>query len=178
MIPMSSHHEPTHDDPAYHASVGRDRAAGRARGDDGRHVSGAPPVVLDDPSPALARRTVEQFATAAGLSAERVAGLRLAVSEIVTNAHLHGRPPVQVRAWTSGDDVVVSVRDAGRGPRTALGDVATPPSPLLQSGRGWWISQRSVDSLEARRDRSGFEVRLVAGRSHSSRSRSGRLDGR
>ena len=46
-------------------------------------------------------------------------GLRHMVEHLVTNAHLHGRPPVRVRVLEVGGTVVLTVADAGQGVRPA-----------------------------------------------------------
>lgn len=84
--------------------------------------------------------------------------LELAVSEVVANAHRHGRPPVEVHVAVTGTDVEVLVRDAGEGPR-ALG-----PAPVLAHGdavrgRGRWLAHRLATVQEVRTC-DGFEVRL------------------
>lgn len=68
----------------------------------------------------LARAAVADFARAAGLPAEQVHSLRLAVSEAVTNAVVHAfrgaaRGHVQVSGARAGDELWVLVADDGCG---------------------------------------------------------------
>ena len=59
----------------------------------------APSAQLIDPSPAAARAAVTGFTRTAGLPGPEIEGLILATSEAVTNAIVHGRPPVVLRLW-------------------------------------------------------------------------------
>jgi anti-sigma regulatory factor (Ser/Thr protein kinase) len=122
-----------------------------------------PAAELADPSPKAARRAVEDLAPQARLAKDEVARLVLAVSEAVTNAIVHGKPPVTMRIWTAPERIVVTVNDRGRGPQD-------PYSGLLQSratqghgGFGLWITHQLVATTFVR-DRGGFTIRLVAGR--------------
>jgi anti-sigma regulatory factor (Ser/Thr protein kinase) len=83
--------------------------------------------------------------------------LALAVSEVVANAHRHGRPPVEVRVAVVDGDVEVVVHDAGPGPR----DAGAPGLPTVDAvdGRGRWLAHHLADVVE-RRTTSGYEVRL------------------
>jgi anti-sigma regulatory factor (Ser/Thr protein kinase) len=68
---------------------------------------------------AVARGAVAALAEAHGASPERVDSVRLAVSEAVTNAVLHGYPEgggeVRVTAMTVREQLLVVVEDDGRG---------------------------------------------------------------
>jgi serine/threonine-protein kinase RsbW len=65
------------------------------------------------------RREVAAFAAAAGMDAEGVASVRLAVSEAATNAVVHAYRErdgeLQVRAFVRGDELVIIVCDRGAG---------------------------------------------------------------
>ena len=115
---------------------------------------------LVNPTPGAARRAVMSIATQSDIGPERLAGLELSVSEIVTNAIVHGRSPVVVRAWSpSATCVVVTVRDAGPGPSRPVA-IELPPVDAVGGGRGMWICSQSVDHLDMRVDADGFVVRL------------------
>ena len=122
-------------------------------------------VDLAGPSPAQARRAVATLAADAELDAEATSGLLLAVSEIVTNAHLHGRPPVRVRMWRTEGAVTVAVHDAGTGPERPPADELPAPD-AVEGGRGCWLARQAVARYETRLDGSGYEVRLTAGSDH------------
>ncbi len=68
----------------------------------------------------LLRGQVAEFAVAAGMQEPQLSGLKLAVSEAVTNAVLHAyvdrQPgPVRVCAWLEAAKLVVEVSDDGGG---------------------------------------------------------------
>ena len=108
-----------------------------------------------DDRPGPARDFVAARAMAAGLAGEKLADLRLAVAEIVTNAILHGRLPHWVHVWLDGDDVVCEVEDGGAGVPSPVTGLVVPPSDS-PAGRGVWVARQLCDRLEI----SGARVRL------------------
>lgn len=124
---------------------------------------GAPVLEEHDPTPAQARAAIRRAARRI-LDAESFEGLRMAVTEAVSNAARHGRPPVVLRAWTGPGRVVVTVTDAGPGPDDLLAGL------LPQHGRGaddsaglgLWIAHQLCHDVVLDRDASGFTIRLVA----------------
>jgi anti-sigma regulatory factor (Ser/Thr protein kinase) len=60
---------------------------------------------------AVARHLVLEYLRERGLPAHLLADAVLATSELVTNAVLHGRPPVELRLRVEGSDVLIEVRD-------------------------------------------------------------------
>ncbi|NUT48612.1 MAG: sensor histidine kinase [Saccharothrix sp.] len=60
------------------------------------------------------RRVVARFAAEAGLTADQVEDLVLAVNELTTNSVVHGGGRGTVLLWREGDAVVCEVRDTGR----------------------------------------------------------------
>ncbi|MBV9046862.1 MAG: ATP-binding protein [Solirubrobacterales bacterium] len=70
-----------------------------------------------------ARSALAQFAAATGANEEQVDGVRLAVSEAMTNAvqHAYGDRPgrVGLTAWLVGDELWVLITDEGAGLRGA-----------------------------------------------------------
>ena len=80
---------------------------------------------------ALARRLVSGYVREQGHDEEDVAVLL--VSELVTNAILHGRGPLELRARTTGEALRVEVHDAD--PRTAP-TLSTGVEPTDDGGRG------------------------------------------
>ncbi len=97
----------------------------------------------DHSAPALARQIVGQTLLRWSLPM-LVDAAALAVSEITTNAVLHGEPPLQLRVLRGQDEIRVEVHDTGRGDlrrRTALGDA------VAEGGRGLAIvTAISLDS--------------------------------
>jgi anti-sigma regulatory factor (Ser/Thr protein kinase) len=67
------------------------------------------------------------------LDAEPVAAIELMVSELVTNAVVHGRPPVILECETRGDDFVIRVYDGSTAPIDVCADC---PDAAAERGRG------------------------------------------
>jgi anti-sigma regulatory factor (Ser/Thr protein kinase) len=121
----------------------------------------APRVELSDPLPAEARQAVRAAATGV-LTEEATGDLLIAVSETVTNALLHGRPPVRVRIWAGATRLVTTVTDRGDGPADPFAGLLPAAGPSL-GGRGLWITHQASAHVALSRDESGFTVRLTAG---------------
>jgi anti-sigma regulatory factor (Ser/Thr protein kinase) len=121
-----------------------------------------PTIELAGSSPAQARQAL------ARIGRGRVPGpilddLLLGVSEAVTNALIHGRPPATVRIWAALDRIVISVHDHGRGPADPLAGLVPAATSPATPGLGLWlIHQLDIDvALEHADD--GFTVRLRGG---------------
>ncbi len=125
--------------------------------------AGEPQVTLFDATPSSGRRAIAGVAAAAGVAAE---GLVTAVSEVLANAHVHGRPPVTFRVWSGPGRVVATVTDDGPGPSDPFAGLY-PPSPDSLSGRGLWISNQLCYSFAISSGMNGCVVRMV-GQSPSS----------
>ncbi|RKR86338.1 anti-sigma regulatory factor (Ser/Thr protein kinase) [Micromonospora pisi] len=124
-------------------------------------IQGTPPVVeLLDPSPAQARAAVA-YADHGALSRGEIDDLVVAVSEMVTNAWRHGRPPVRVRFWAGVDRIVVTVSDKGSGPTDPYAGLL-PTAEAASGGRGLWLVHQLCDHV-AFDSRDGFTVRLTVG---------------
>jgi anti-sigma regulatory factor (Ser/Thr protein kinase) len=91
--------------------------------------------------------------------------LLFALSEVMINAQLYGRPPITVRAWTSPDRVVVQVHDAGDGPPDPLSGLIPAPEGAGGGGLGLWlVHQLTTIDVALIGGADGFTVRLRAGR--------------
>jgi stage II sporulation protein AB (anti-sigma F factor) len=108
-------------------------------------------------SVAQAREAVAELAAKAGANQSKLESIRLAVSEAVTNAIVHGyhgiRGTVQVTAALASGELWVLVCDEGCGFQTA--------SP--QPGLGWGmplIAHASDDFVISERAYGGTEVRM------------------
>lgn len=119
--------------------------------------AGEPRVQLVDPTPAAGRCAIAGVAAAAGVAPE---GLVVSVSEVLTNAHLHGRPPVVLRIWSAPGRVVATVTDAGRGLSDPFAGLRLP-SPDLLGGRGLWIANQLCDAFAMSSGTDGCVVRMV-----------------
>src|SRR4051812_37894487 len=105
------------------------------------------------------RRAGVQFAAGAGAGAAALDGLRLAVSEAVTNVILHAYPdreepgPVELTAALEGAELFVTVRDEGTG--------MTPRIDSPGLGLGLPLIAQTAHSLEVRPAPSGgTEMRM------------------
>ncbi|WP_426571529.1 anti-sigma factor RsbA family regulatory protein [Aquihabitans sp. McL0605] len=121
-----------------------------------------PVADLIDPRPAQARHAVDHAAAGGRVEGERLDGLIIAVSEVVTNAVVHGRPPVEVRAWTEPDRIVVTVADGGTGPVDPTVGLAPVPRLPGEGGLGLWIANQLCDEVALRKRDDGFTIRLTA----------------
>lgn len=123
----------------------------------------APAFELAEPQLGQAREAVARLAVEAGLAADRVDDLVLAVNEVVTNAYRHGRPPVTLRGWRSEEGVLVAVEDRGTGVADALAGMAPPPhDDRTLGGRGVRLARLCSDLMTLRRERDRFTVRLAS----------------
>lgn len=140
--------------------------AQRANGEIDPLETTEPEVLILDPSPQGTRRAVEGLARCAGLSADEREGLLVAVSEVVTNAILHGRPPVRLEAWSTPERLLVVIHDHGDGPNDPFAGLLPPQGDRL-GGRGLWITHQMCRKSTLSSTPAGFTVRLVAGRTHT-----------
>lgn len=135
------------------------------------YTAGRPPRAatrpLSDP-PARAERlpyttdlrAVRQFVGAwagrAGLSADRVADLVLAVGEVAANTVRHSGGTGVAHIWRGRSEIICQVTDNGR-----IGDPLAgrrrPPGP---SGLGLWVVHQVCDLVEMRTGRRGTTVRM------------------
>ncbi|WP_036375006.1 sensor histidine kinase [Micromonospora sp. ATCC 39149] len=128
-------------------------------------LQSTPPVVeLFMPTAAQARAAV--YAADGGrLPADDVEDLVVAVSETVTNAMRHGRPPVCLRLWVGTDRMVATVSDGGDGPKDPFTGLL-PVGDGTDGGLGLWITYQSCNHVTAHRGPGGYTLRLTAGNPH------------
>jgi anti-sigma regulatory factor (Ser/Thr protein kinase) len=123
-----------------------------------------PAIELRDPSPATARRAVHELAPRTNLRLEEVDDFLVATSEAVSNAILHGTPPVRLRLWTAPDRMVVAVTDFGLGPRHLHAGLAPPTEGSRGAGGiGLWLIHQMTAAATCTRGPDGFTLHLVAG---------------
>ncbi len=127
-------------------------------------LEAAPPAFeLSDPTAAQARTAIGLLRQTTALAEEDLNGLLLGVSEAVTNAVVHGRPPVRLRAWARPGRIVVTVTDGGTGP----GDPAAGLMPAAGrdglGGLGLWLAHQLCAYVSLQRGPDGFTIRLIAG---------------
>jgi anti-sigma regulatory factor (Ser/Thr protein kinase) len=114
-----------------------------------------------------ARRRVGAFAEVAGLDAEGLFELGVAVAEALANAVIHGSPhgaddDVRVRFFCYEDEVAVEVIDAGEG--MAATPICAPPEAAT-SGRGIHFMRALADAVHFTCGPLGTSVLLVKQRS-------------
>ncbi len=123
----------------------------------------SPPITeLVDPTPAVARRTVRNAARASRLDPDELEGLVFAVSEAVTNAVHHGRPPVCLRLWADPHRLVTTVTDQGHGPTDPFVGLF-PTTNSSSGGLGLWTTHQMCGHVTLGSSEEGFTVRVVAG---------------
>lgn len=122
-----------------------------------------PDAEFVNPSPADSRQAVRALGPATRLSSDEVDALVMATSEAVTNAVLHGRPPVTLRVWAAQARIVVTVTDRGPGPEDPYaGLVPHAKATTGRGGYGLWLIN-NLATVAYRRDAEGFTIQLVGG---------------
>ncbi|MCY4728741.1 sensor histidine kinase [Nocardioides sp. STR2] len=107
----------------------------------------------------LVRRTVRAKGSRDGLATGVVDDLELAVSEVLTNALLHGSPPALVHLYEEADMWVCHVQDGGGLPVDPLAGVVPPDDPS-DHGYGLWLARQLVAAVDVGSDLTGTHVRL------------------
>jgi anti-sigma regulatory factor (Ser/Thr protein kinase) len=134
----------------------------------GKHMDAPPDPVeestpsaeLTDPTPAVARAAVAAAAIHSRLPADEVENAVVATHEAVSNAILHGSPPVVLRLWTQPRRLTITVTDAGAGPTNPFLGLLPPGRPY-GAELGLWISHQLTD-ITHRRHRGGYTIRITA----------------
>jgi anti-sigma regulatory factor (Ser/Thr protein kinase) len=124
----------------------------------------APTIELVNRSAADARHALAQIGPGR-IPDTTLDDLLIGVSEAVSNAQRHGRPPATVRIWATPGRVVVTVHDKGRGPADRLAGLVPAPSNTSDRRLGlglWAIHQLDID-VALRHADDGFTVRLRSG---------------
>ncbi len=124
----------------------------------------APAIELVNRSAAEARHALTQ--TSPGrIPATTLDDLLIGVSEAVSNAQRHGRPPATVRIWATPGRIVVTVHDKGRGPADRLAGLVPAPGnvPDRRLGLGLWAMHQLDIDVALRHADDGFTIRLRSG---------------
>ena len=109
------------------------------------------------------RRRMAGFANADGLPGERVDRLVVALSEVATNALVHGGGIATVTMTQDNGRIVVTVSDTG----THSADEEFPPAaaarpdPTQLGGRGLWITRQLCDEVTIDSAAAGTTVKLI-----------------
>jgi anti-sigma regulatory factor (Ser/Thr protein kinase) len=130
-----------------------------------------PPATLifdADDLPAV-RRFVAEHAGRAGLAANRISDLEVAVNEVATNAVIHGGGPGTLRVWAERGGLVCEVSDPGRltdplaGRPGRLSDPLAgriPPGMDSEHGRGLLLVNYLCDLVRVHTDLASTTIRL------------------
>lgn len=108
---------------------------------------------------ALVRRVVRARGAESGLARDDVADLELALTEVLTNALLHGAPPALVHLYDEGGMWVCHVQDGGGPPVDLLAGVVPPAEPA-DHGYGLWLARQLVAAVDVGSGRTGTHVQL------------------
>jgi anti-sigma regulatory factor (Ser/Thr protein kinase) len=108
---------------------------------------------------ARARQLVADAAAGIGLPPDGVDRLTVALSEVATNAVVHGGGAARIRVTGGRGEVAVEVRDRGSGMPPPSVAVPVPPGRL--SGRGLWLAGQLCDGVDIRPSDTGTTVRLT-----------------
>jgi anti-sigma regulatory factor (Ser/Thr protein kinase) len=108
---------------------------------------------------ASARRLVEAEGAFAGLPPDMVADLTLAVTEVLTNALLHGAPPALLHIYAEAGTWVCHVQDSGQRPVGPLVGLLPPAGPS-ERGYGLWLARQLCAAVDVGNDATGTHVRL------------------
>ena len=107
------------------------------------------------------RRLVAGFAADAGLTADQVEDLVLAVNELTTNSVVHGGGGGTLLLWREGDAMVCEVRDAGRLANPMVGRRNPGPSP--HGGYGVMLVNLLCDLVRVHTREDGTSIRVYVG---------------
>lgn len=98
----------------------------------------------------------------AGLDQDQLDDLRIAVTELATNAITHGRPPAVLRVWA--DRLAVRCEVTGSGSLTDRLAGRIPPAPGSVRGRGLVLVNQLCDLVDIHTDEHSTTVRIHLGR--------------
>lgn len=125
----------------------------------------APLIELVNPTPADARQVSLKACADTQLTRTQIEDFVFAVSEGVTNALCHGRPPVHLRLWADRTRALAAVIDHGEGPTAPLAGML-PTSNSASAGLGLYIMHLTCDYVAFGHDQDRFTLRILAGAPH------------
>jgi len=108
-----------------------------------------------------------EIATESGFGEDEVLQIAMAVREAAVNAVLHGNaydPDKKVRVdfERTGSDLVITIRDQGKGLDMAkVPDPLAPENLLKTSGRGIFLIRSFMDAVEITPSQTGTEIKLI-----------------
>ena len=114
-----------------------------------------------------AEQAANEIATQIGFNAEEVLQIAMAVREAAVNAVLHGNAydpakKVNLDFERTGDDLVITIRDQGKGlDPSKIPDPLAPENLLKTSGRGIFLIRSFMDDVQINPSTSGTEIKLI-----------------
>lgn len=105
------------------------------------------------------RRLVLLRAQAAGLAHDRASDLEIAVGELVANTLAHAGGPGELAVWTTAEEVICQVTDAGYIADPLAGRLRPAPA-AARGGRGLWLVNQLCDLVQVRSSQDGTTVRV------------------
>ena len=114
-----------------------------------------------------AEATAGRIAAEAGFGDEEIMQISMAVREAAVNAVLHGNAydpstKVTLAFERTGRDLVISVRDQGKGlDASRIPDPLAPENLLKTSGRGIFLIRSFMEVVEIHPSKSGTEFRMI-----------------
>lgn len=114
-----------------------------------------------------AEQEAGRIATEAGFDEDQVMQISMAVREAAVNAVLHGNAydpgkKVSLDFETTVDDLIITIRDQGKGMDLArIPDPLAPENLLKTSGRGIFLIRSFMDEVQIYPSRTGTEIKLV-----------------
>jgi len=114
-----------------------------------------------------AERAAGRIATEAGFDEEEVMRISMAVREAAVNAVLHGNAydpgkKVDLAFERTGDDLVITIRDQGKGmDLSKIPDPLAPENLLKTSGRGIFLIRSFMDDVQIQPSGTGTEIKLI-----------------
>jgi serine/threonine-protein kinase RsbW len=114
-----------------------------------------------------AETTATRIALEAGFGEDEVMQISMAVREAAVNAVLHGNAydpgkKVKLEFETTGRDLVITIRDQGKGLDPAkIPDPLAPENLMKTSGRGIFLIRSFMDEVQIHPSQTGTEIKLV-----------------
>ena len=114
-----------------------------------------------------AEQAASRIASDAGFDEEEVMRIAMAVREAAVNAVLHGNAydpgkKVSLAFETTGRDLVITIRDQGKGlDPDKIPDPLAPENLLKTSGRGIFLIRSFMDEVHIRPSQTGTEIKLI-----------------
>ena len=114
-----------------------------------------------------AEQAATRIAAEAGFDEDEVMQISMAVREAAVNAVLHGNAydpekKVKLDFVTNGHDLVITIRDQGKGlDPSKIPDPLAPENLLKTSGRGIFLIRSFMDEVQIHPSQTGTEIKLI-----------------